>query len=93
MRGLEALPFAANLYRVPVAEGYFLVDAGLPWEAGRLLRLLREPPRLLFLTHHHTDHSGGARALWEQFGLPILAHPKEWPYLTKEKPRPPLPIP
>ncbi|ADW20677.1 MBL fold metallo-hydrolase [Thermus scotoductus] len=93
MRGLEALPFAANLYKVPVAEGYFLVDAGLPWEAGRLLRLLREPPRLLFLTHHHTDHSGGARALWERFGLPILAHPKEWPYLTKEKPRPPLPIP
>ncbi|WP_105316741.1 MBL fold metallo-hydrolase [Thermus tenuipuniceus] len=93
MRGLEALPFAANLYKVPVAEGYFLVDAGLPWEAGRLLRLLREPPRLLFLTHHHTDHSGGAQALWKRFGLPILAHPREWPYLTKEKPRPPLPIP
>lgn len=93
MRGPEALPFAANLYKVPTGEGYFLVDAGLPWEAGRLLRLLREPPRLLFLTHHHTDHSGGARALWERLGLPILAHPKEWPYLTGEKPRPPLPVP
>ncbi|TBH21257.1 MBL fold metallo-hydrolase [Thermus thermamylovorans] len=93
MNGPEALPFAANLYRVPTGEGYFLVDAGLPWEAGRLLRLLREPPRLLFLTHHHTDHSGGARALWERFGLPVLAHPREWPYLTRERPRPPLPIP
>ncbi|WP_243032167.1 MBL fold metallo-hydrolase [Thermus altitudinis] len=89
----ETLRFAANLYRLPAEGGYFLVDAGLPWEAGRLLRLLQEPPRLLFLTHHHLDHAGGARALWARFGLPILAHPREWPYLLKEKPRLPLPIP
>ncbi|WP_038055063.1 MBL fold metallo-hydrolase [Thermus amyloliquefaciens] len=93
MSGPEVLRFAANLYRVPAEGGYFLVDAGLPWEAGRLLARLRTPPILLFLTHHHTDHSGGARALWERFRLPLLAHPREWPYLTKEKPRPPLPIP
>ncbi len=35
MSGPERLPFAANLYRVPVEGGYFLVDAGLPWEARR----------------------------------------------------------
>ena len=93
MSGPEVLRFAANLYRVPVEGGYFLVDAGLPWEAERLLALLKSPPRLLFLTHHHLDHSGGARALWERFRLPVLAHPKEWPYLTGKKPRPPLPIP
>ena len=93
MSGPEVLRFAANLYRVPLEEGYFLVDAGLPWEARRLLALLKTPPRLLFLTHHHLDHSGGARALWERFGLPVLAHPREWPYLTGERPRPPLPIP
>jgi glyoxylase-like metal-dependent hydrolase (beta-lactamase superfamily II) len=63
MNGPEVLPFAANLYRVPVEGGYFLVDAGLPWEAGRLLSLLREPPKLLFLTHHHLDHAGGPGAL------------------------------
>jgi hydroxyacylglutathione hydrolase len=91
--GPEVLRFAANLYRVPLEEGYFLVDAGLPWEARRLLALLKTPPRLLFLTHHHLDHSGGARALWERVGLPVPAHPKEWPYLTGERPRPPLPIP
>ncbi|TFU14494.1 MBL fold metallo-hydrolase [Thermus tengchongensis] len=93
MSGPEVLRFAANLYRVPTEEGYFLVDAGLAWEAKRLLPLLEPPPRLLFLTHHHTDHAGGAKALWERFRLPILAHPKEWPYLTKAKPRPPLPLP
>ncbi|WP_117237760.1 MBL fold metallo-hydrolase [Thermus sediminis] len=93
MSGPEALGFAANLYRVPAEEGYFLVDAGLPWEAKRLLALLTAPPKLLFLTHHHLDHSGGARALWERFGLPVLAHPEEWPYLTGERARPPLPIP
>ncbi|WP_337844146.1 MBL fold metallo-hydrolase [Thermus sp.] len=93
MSGPERLPFAANLYRVPVEGGYLLVDAGLPWESRRLLLLLDTLPLLLFLTHHHLDHAGGARALWERFRLPILAHPKEWPYLTGEKPRPPLPIP
>ncbi|BDG27796.1 MBL fold metallo-hydrolase [Thermus thermophilus] len=93
MNGPEVLRLAANLYRVPVEGGYFLVDAGLPWEAGRLLSLLQEPPKLLFLTHHHLDHAGGARALWERFGVRVLAHPREWPYLTKEKPRPPLPVP
>lgn len=25
--------------------------------------------------------------------MPVFAHPQEWPYLTGEKPRPPLPIP
>ena len=93
MSGPEVLPFAANLYRIPLEEGYFLVDAGLPWEARRLLSLLQEPPKLLFLTHHHLDHAGGARALWERYGVPVFAHPQEWPYLTGEKPRPPLPIP
>ncbi|WP_135257271.1 MBL fold metallo-hydrolase [Thermus caldilimi] len=93
MSGPELLRFAANLYRVPTEEGYFLVDAGLSWEANRLLSLLEPPPKLLFLTHHHLDHAGGARVLWERFRLPVLAHRQEWPYLTKEKPRPPLPIP
>ncbi|GAB5602833.1 MBL fold metallo-hydrolase [Thermus sp. FJN-A] len=93
MSGLEVLRFAANLYRVPVKGGYFLVDAGLPWESRRLLSLLKEPPQLLFLTHHHLDHAGGARALWERFRVPVLAHPREWPYLTKRRPRPPLPLP
>lgn len=93
MSGPERLPFAANLYRVLVEGGYFLVDAGLPWESRKLLSLLDTPPLLLFLTHHHLDHAGGARALWERFRLPILAHPKEWPYLTGKKPRPLLPIP
>ncbi len=87
---LRVLRFRANLY---LLEGGLLVDAGLPWEAPRLLGLLPEPPKALFLTHHHLDHAGGARALWERFRLPIYAHPLDLPYLTGERPRPPLPIP
>ncbi|KGQ22442.1 MBL fold metallo-hydrolase [Thermus filiformis] len=93
MSGPEVLRFAANLYRVPLKEGYLLVDAGLSWETGRLLSLLKEPPLALFLTHHHLDHAGGARALWERFRMPVYAHPKDIPYLTGRRRRPPLPIP
>lgn len=87
---LRTLRLGANLY---LLEGGLLVDAGLPWEVGKLLRLLPKPPQALLLTHHHLDHAGGARALWERFRLPIYAHPLDLPYLTGEKPRPPLPIP
>jgi len=31
-------------------------------------------PAGIFLTHHHGDHTGGAAALRESTGLPILAH-------------------
>lgn len=70
-----------------------MVDAGLPWETRRLLSLIKDPPKALFLTHHHLDHAGGARSVWEKFRIPIYAHPKDIPYLTGKRRRPPLPIP
>lgn len=89
----ERLAFSANLYRLPVEGGYLLVDAGLPWETRRLLSLIKDPPKALFLTHHHLDHAGGARSIWEKFRIPVYAHPKDIPYLTGKRRRPPLPIP
>ncbi len=51
-----------------------LIDTGTRWAKGRLLRQLRERPRLIALTHCHPDHQGSAHALCEHFGIPLACH-------------------
>jgi glyoxylase-like metal-dependent hydrolase (beta-lactamase superfamily II) len=67
---------AAYLLRGP---GTVLLDAGLPGQAARLARALERrgvrPGALgaIVVTHVHADHVGGARALADRFGAPLLA--------------------
>lgn len=92
MNGPEVLRFAANLYRVPVEGGTSWWTPGFP---GRH-EGSSPPPRAPQAPLPHPPPPGprrGARALWERFRVPVLAHPQEWAYLTKRKPRPPLPLP
>jgi glyoxylase-like metal-dependent hydrolase (beta-lactamase superfamily II) len=61
-------------------EKVIVVDPASPYsdEQDRLLSWLREEGRevlAIWLTHHHFDHVGGANALREATGAPILAHP------------------
>lgn len=82
----------ANTYLVGEAEGLLLVDSGMPHENPKLRRYLgNKKPAVLLLTHHHLDHVGGARMLWERLGLPIYAHSLDIPYICGEKRRPPFP--
>ncbi|WP_216319012.1 MBL fold metallo-hydrolase [Deinococcus aestuarii] len=91
---LEYRTFGANTYLLQTDEGTLLVDSGLAGTRERVLAWARASGvKALFLTHHHPDHAGGARHLWESLGLPIYAHALDLPYLTGETPRPPLPIP
>lgn len=47
----------------------------------------------LVLTHHHFDHSGGAKAVCDRFGVTAYAHPQEMRLLEEEQPGlPVLPI-
>jgi ribonuclease/clavin/mitogillin len=56
-----------------------LVDPGTPWteELDGLMAWIgdRQVERI-FLTHHHHDHSSGAKILQERTGAPIAGHPE-----------------
>ncbi len=78
------LPPAATTNCVVVGgEERILIDPGssLCEEQERLLRGLdeleggRTSIREIWLTHHHPDHIGGAKALAQELGVSIVAHP------------------
>jgi ribonuclease/clavin/mitogillin len=74
------LPPAAhtNVYLVGPERGPVIaVDPGSPYpeEQAALDAVLADLPlAAIALTHHHGDHVGGANALAERWGVPILAH-------------------
>jgi glyoxylase-like metal-dependent hydrolase (beta-lactamase superfamily II) len=59
--------------RAPDQRGCVVVDPG-PDDARHLDRLTEQSPvELILLTHHHLDHSEGARAFAERTGAPVRA--------------------
>ncbi|MEU3350556.1 MBL fold metallo-hydrolase [Streptomyces sp. NPDC037389] len=69
----------AYAVRLPGAEGWALVDTGLPGHAERILDELArlgarpEDVREIVLTHFHVDHVGSAAELAEATGARVLA--------------------
>jgi len=62
------------------AETLALVDSGLPWNTGTVLRYIesigRRPDEVshILMTHAHPDHAGAARRLARRTGAKIVAH-------------------
>jgi glyoxylase-like metal-dependent hydrolase (beta-lactamase superfamily II) len=70
-----------------------LIDAAVPFSASRIKhwaeRTFRHAPNAIVLTHGHFDHVSAAEDLADDWGVPIYAHPLEFPYLTGKKEYPP----
>ena len=70
-------PFSV-CHLIATSRGMILVDAGGPGAEravmGRLRRLGRNDLKLIFITHAHLDHYGGADALRRRLGVPLALH-------------------
>ena len=83
--------FMEHVEVILIGDGPFILfDAGYPecvlemltWVEARVGDGLEK----LILTHHHFDHSGGAKAVCERFDVPAYAHPLEMVFLEEEYP-------
>jgi glyoxylase-like metal-dependent hydrolase (beta-lactamase superfamily II) len=74
---------------------WVLLDTGLPGSHQEIIAAADElfgpgaKPQAILLTHGHLDHMGSAKELAQHWGVPVVAHPLELPYLTGKALYPP----
>jgi len=73
----------------PDSGRWILVDAGMPKSGAAIIAAAEErfgkgsKPLAIILTHGHFDHVGSIVHLLEEWkGVPVYAHPLEFPFLT-----------
>ena len=91
--GIPILPFGmVNAHLVLGHGGCILVDAGIPDSETKIERALSkrglsfEDIKLIVVTHAHADHAGGAHAVRELSGAPIVAHAGDARHFSRETP-------
>lgn len=81
-----------HVWAVVGKDGVTLVDAGVPWMAKNITRLLdglqAGPLQRILLTHGHADHVGSLKKLLEAKQVPVYAHSREIPYAEGRTPYP-----
>jgi glyoxylase-like metal-dependent hydrolase (beta-lactamase superfamily II) len=83
-----------NVFSIVHADGsWTLIDAGLPFSENRIRKWAETEfggrPNAIVLTHGHFDHVSAARALADEWRVPIFGHPLEFPHLTGQEEYPP----
>ncbi|MGI4874031.1 MAG: MBL fold metallo-hydrolase [Janthinobacterium lividum] len=74
---------------------WVLVDTGLAGSEKTIRKAAEElfgpgaKPQVILLTHGHLDHMGTALELAQGWGVPVVAHPLELPYVTQKALYPP----
>jgi hydroxyacylglutathione hydrolase len=88
---VDGMPIA-NAYLVAVDDGLLLVDAGMPWNARRILAFIttigRQPDELrdIVLTHCDIDHIGSAAELKRLTGASVAIHERDAAVLAGGRP-------
>ena len=84
-----------NVFAVSGPSGWTLIDAGLPFSAGRIRAWAERQfgensrPRAIVLTHGLFDHTGAIEDLLKTWDVPVYAHQYEMPFLTGRMRYPP----
>ncbi|HNW69609.1 MAG TPA: MBL fold metallo-hydrolase [Bacteroidales bacterium] len=80
-----------NCFLIPCGDDYLLVDTSTKNQYRKFLRELSvhsvklSQIRCIFLTHHHTDHTGFLKALLDASNAVLIAHQKALPFLAAGK--------
>ena len=78
----------ANTHIVELEHGVVVIDAGMPHQAGRIVKEIRalgyapRDVRLILITHGHIDHAGSAAALRRLTDAPIAMHAADIPLVS-----------
>lgn len=86
-----------NVYFVEAGTDgeWVLIDTGLPGSDKEIRAAADElfgpgaRPQAIILTHGHLDHMGSAKELAAAWGVPVVVHPLELPYVTNKAKYPP----
>ena len=79
-----------HIYLIKGSTGIFLIDAGNGYDTESLLKNIESesfnPSEIshILLTHHHTDHVRGARALKDRLGCEVWISENTGKHLLEE---------
>ena len=79
-----------HVYLVKGPSGLFLIDSGNGYDTGGLIASIEtegfDPKDIshILLTHHHTDHARGAKALRDRFGCRVWISGNTGKYMLEE---------